>query len=364
MRALPTLLPLTGAAGRGGSPAEDYDSMTRRKLLGLLVMLCLSLPAAGQGKQEPAKQEPMKRLRTTVELVLVPVTVKDAAGNVVLDLRKEDFRILDEGVEQQIAVFSAEPFPLSAVVLVDDDLPPRTSDFVDKSLGAITGGLGPGDEAAVMLFEQFPRTVLEFTADNDKIHEALKRIELSHRPAGAGSPTLNSPPRLNTQPIETGVPSRSKVATKGSKNLDDAVLAAGQMLRERGRDRRKIIFIVSDGRNSRNNTASREDVMRVLLSSDISVYAVGVAEAVLNRGTSALAKYAGTTGGDVFYAPSRGDLESDYGRVFDQARNQYTLAFSPQGIDRSKEYQSIEVRARRPRLTLLTREGYFLIPTR
>src|SRR5712692_3111770 len=349
----PAALPPVVVRGRTSVDGPERDTMTTRRMI-LLLPLLFSLSLAGAGQE---KQEPVKRLRTTVELVLVPVTVKDAAGNAVLDLLQEDFRIFDDGVEQKISVFSAEPFPLSVVSLAVDDLPPRTADFVDKSLGAVSGGLGPRDEAAVILFEQFPRTVVEFIADSDKFHDALKRVELVKHTASQGSPALNAPP------IETGVPSASRVANKGSKNLDDAILAAGQMFRERGRDRRKIILIVSDGKNSRNNTASREDVMRVLLSSDISVYAVGVSEAVLNRGTSALAKYAVTTGGDVFYAPGRGDLESDYSRVLDEARNQYTLAYSPQGNDRTKEYHTVEVRARRARLTVLTRDGYFLAVT-
>jgi Ca-activated chloride channel family protein len=359
MPALAALPPVVVARGKASFPGPERDTMTMRRVISLLPLM-LSLSLAGTGQE---KQEPVKRLRTTVELVLVPVTVKDSAGNAVLDLRQEDFRIFDDGVEQKISVFSAEPFPLSVVLLVDDDLPPRTADFVDKSLGAVSGGLGPRDEAAVILFEQFPRTVVEFIADNDKFHDALKRVELVKHTASQESPALNGPPRLNTAPIETGVPSASRVANKGSKNLDDAILAAGQMLRERGRDRRKIILIVSDGKNSRNNTASREDVMRVLLSSDISVYAVGVSEAVLNRGTSALAKYAVTTGGDVFYAPGRGGLENNYSRVLDEARNQYTLAYTPQGNDRAKEYHALEVRARRASLTVLTRDGYFLAVT-
>lgn len=319
-------------------------------------------PAPGQTPVAAAPQreeDPRTRIRVVGELVVVPVTVKDRSGTTVAGLGRKDFRIFEDDVEQQIAVFSAEAFPLSMVVLLDDDLPTRTAAFVDSSAAALTGGLGPLDEAAVMLFEQFPRTVIEFTSDNDKLHEQLKRLDLQHHAPGQGSAAMTSPPRLNTAPVENGVPQSARVSSSRSKNLDDAVLAAGDLLRSRGRDRRKIIVIVSDGKNSRNNTAKYSDAMRVLLSADISVYAIGVSEAVLNRGTSALAKYAHATGGDAFYAPTRGDLENLYGRAFEQARNQFTLAYSPRGTDRSREYHAIEVRVARAGLEILTREGYF-----
>ena len=304
------------------------------------------------------------RIRAITELVVVPVTVKDSSGGTVAGLGKNDFRILEDNVEQQIAVFTAESFPLSAVILLDDDLPTRTAEFVDKSAGALTAGMASSDEAAVMLFEQFPRAVIEFTSDADALRTRLERLDLAHHAPGQGSAVMTSPPRLNTAPIETGVPQRSRVLSSGSKNLDDAVLAAGEMLRDRGRDRRKIVVIVSDGRNSHNNTAKYKDVLRVLLSAEISVYGIGVSEAVLNRGTSAIAKYAHSTSGDAYYAPTRGDLESLYSRVMEQARNQYTLAYSPRGTDRTLEYHAIEVRVRRPGLDLLTRDGYFSIPAK
>ncbi len=335
--------------------------------LGMFALLLSSTGRRGAAQQAPKppapqrEEDPRARIRATVELVVVPVTVKDSTGNTVAGLGARDFRIFEDSVEQQIAVFSAEAFPISAVVLLDDDLPTRTAAFVDASAGSLTAGLGPADEAAVMLFEQFPRTVIEFTGDSDKLHDQLKRLDLQHHAPGQGSAVMTSPPRVNSAPIETGVPQAARVPSTGSKNLDDAVLAAGQMLHDRGRDRRKIILIVSDGRNSHHNTAKYQEVLRVLLSAGIAVYGIGVSEAVLNRAISAIGKYAHSTGGDTYYAPTRGDLEALYSRALEQARNEYTLAYAPRGTDRTLEYHSIEVRVRRPGYSIDTREGYFSV---
>ena len=80
-------------------------------------------------------------------------------------------------------------------------------------------------------------------------------------------------------------------------------------------------------------------------------------------GGNVLAKYAHATGGDIYYAPTREELESLYSRVSEQARNQYTLAFNGGRADRSKIYHTIEVRVKRPGLTLLARDGYYLTST-
>ena len=104
--------------------------------------------------------------------------------------------------------------------------------------------------------------------------------------------------------------------------------------------------------------------MKQLLSAGVSVYAVGVDAAILNRIKSVPARYAHSTGGDVYYAASGSALPDFYTQMAEQARYQYTLGYVPAGTDRTKNYHAIEVRVRRPGLTVLTRDGYYLVPTR
>jgi VWFA-related protein len=328
-----------------------------RKLAALLATFPLAFSSAAQ---QPAQQDdPRQRIRTTVALVVVPVTVKSPAGVPVLDIRREEFRIFEDGVEQEIQLFSNEPFPLSAVVLIDNSLPIRTAEQVQKSARAIAAAFSEFDEVAIGTFDLFYDPVLDFTMDNDRIYDHLKRLELTGKFPGQGSAPMTRPPRVDTSPPTGGVPAPGLRGGRLDKKLDDALFAAGQMLRTRSRDRRKIIFLISDGDNARNNTNTYEDTLRVLLSADVSVYAIGVGGAVVNRPRNPLSRYAHATGGDIFYATSLSDMESRYATVSEQARNQYTLAYSPSGTDRSREFHSIEVRVRRANLKLLAREGYF-----
>ena len=343
--------------------------------LALAAMMALRAQVAfGQGAgQEPSSQaqDPRARIRTTVSLVVVPVTVKDSGGELVTDLQQNDFRVFEDGVEQPIMLFTADAFDLSAAILVDDDLKQGTAEKVQKTLETLAGGFTATDEVSLWRFDEVPEQISEdFIGDNDKLLTQLKRVDLSSSFPGIGSYTMTNGPRVNTaQP-----PGPAKVPTEANghpntKHINDAIYAAAQQLQDRPRERRKIIFLISDSQNAKNNTHKYDETLKLLLSADISVYAVGVGEANMNRGitflgNNILSKYAHATGGDIFYGGmSRENLEELYGRVSDQARNQYTIGYSGAQTDRSRPYHSIEVRVKRPGLALLSRDGYYLNAT-
>jgi VWFA-related protein len=336
---------------------------------GLAILRAAQQPSASQSPgavQSPQTQDPRAKLRSTVTLVVVPVTVKDGAGELVSDLQQRDFRIFEDGVEQQISVFSVDAFPLSAAILIDDNLKQSSAERVQKTLETLAAGFSASDEVSLWRFDEVPEAVSEdFIADNDALLTQLKRIDLSSSFPGVGSAPMTSGPRVNTQ-APTGPPQRSAMSMghPNYKHINDAIYAAAEQLQERPRERRKVIFLISDGQNAKNNTHSYEETLKLLLSADISVYAVGVGEANFNRGitflgNNILAKYAHATGGDIFYGSSRDDLEGLYPRVSEQARNQYTIAYAPAKTDHTQPYHTIEVRVERPGLSLLARDGYY-----
>ncbi len=301
-------------------------------------------------------------IRTRTDIVIVPVTVKNHDGQLVGDLRRDEFRVLQDGIEQKIIRFSSDPFPLSAVVVIDNNLSQKQSAQVQKSLIAIAAGFGPADEVAVVTYDQFPKTVSNFSFNNDQLFTTLKRLDLgSHFPgAGFDGGPLTAGPTANGHSLETGAPTPlgAKIPPQTT-CLDDAVYAAAEMLKGRGRDRRKSVFLISDGNNSRRNEHSFNQAIQLLLTADVSVYSISVGHALLQHETARLEKYAQNTGGDAFFAGNAPDLERLYSKVTEQARNQYILAFTPEEADRTKDYHTIEVRVRRPDLDVSAREGYY-----
>ena len=304
-------------------------------------------------------------LRANPTLVVLPVTVKDFSGNLVPDLTRGEFRVFDDNVEQKLSFFTVEAFPLSAVVLVDNDLKGKDSEMVESSLKAIVGGLATTDEAFICSFDTNFHPGKGFTKDQDKLVTELKRVRLDSEtdvaPPDPGGP-FGAGATINGQNISGGPatpPSTKILKGQPTKALDDAMYEAARLLADRGRDRRKIIFLISDGQNAKNNKYNYETVIKELLRYNISVYSLAVGKGYLDRKFTRLQSYAHDTGGDVYYAAKRNSLEELYSRVTEQARNQYTLAYAPQGNEKAKDYHTVEVRVRRPGLKIITREGYY-----
>jgi Ca-activated chloride channel homolog len=322
--------------------------------------------AARQQPAHPPQSDAQAKIVKNVNYVVLPVTVKDRGGRLVADLRQDDFRVLEDNVEQKIEVFTAEAFPLSMVVLIDNDLKSKDAPQVEASLEAIVGGMSAEDEAFICRFDEYFYPGKGFSMDPDKLLTELKRERLGSRPSVARPSGTFDPPTINGQSV-TGGPATPattiEIGGKPTKALDDAVYAAAELLKDRGRERRKIIVLVSDGVNAPKQNKNKYDVvLQQLLRYNISVFGVGVGTVFIDRKfdkLDRLARYAHNTGGDVYYASRRGDLEDLYARVTEEARNQYTLAYSPRGTDRGADYHSVEVRVKREGLSILTRDGYY-----
>jgi VWFA-related protein len=304
------------------------------------------------------------RLRTSVELVMVPVTVKDGRGGLVTDLGREDFTLLENGEPQAIRYFSTDPFPLSAVVLVDRGLDRDAREAMQRTLPVLAGALAPGDEFAVMAFDTYPRLALNFTSDPEELRQTLAQLELTAGepappPASMAAGPMSAGARINAQPVGPGVTTSTSASPRTVKCLDDALYAAGMALRQREAGRRRVIFLVSDGRNSRLNVRTAEETLRLLLSEDITVFALGVGEARYPRGSRLLADYARATGGDVYAPGSLAGLEQAHKRVVEQARYQYTLVYAARPAPGSREYRRIEVQVRRAGAQAQARQGYY-----
>jgi VWFA-related protein len=332
-----------------------------------------SAPAPKQGQTPPKQDQPPATkekgqtvIHVTTRTVVVPVTVKDRRGTLVPDLQKDEFRIFEDGVEQNITGFKSETVPLSIVVLISNDLKQKDADQVEPSLRAIVGGMSTNDEAYVSRFDQYFHEGTGFVKDQDKLITQLKRTQLASEPSAPPQGDPFNGPVLNGGAIPVpGAPSTSDQGVRAIKGqsttaLDDAVYGAATVLQSRPRRAsRKIILLISDGQNGpKVNTHSYEEVRAELLKQEISVYSVATGSAYFDRKFSRLVSYAHDTGGDVYFGAKQNSFSEFYSKIGEEARNQYTLYFEPQG-DSKVDYHPIEVRVRRDGLTILAREGYY-----
>ena len=330
-----------------------------------------SSPQTTQAPGNAALSDAQARITVNSSLVILPVTVKNHSGELVPDLRRDEFRVFEDNVEQRIDVFTAEAFPLSMVILIDNDLKDKDAEKVQASLESIIGGMSAEDEAFVCRFDQFFHPGKGFTSDQDKLVKELKRTNLDTEadvaPPGApfGGATINNHSALDDSAIDKGA---RAIRGQPTKALDDAVFAAAQLLHDRPRSRRRVIVLISDGVNGgkKFNKVSYDDVIKALLHENISVYSIAVPTAYferklspIDRERSPLIRYADHSGGEVYHATKEHSFEEFYSRLTEEARNQYTLAYVPRGTDSAAEYHTIEVRVKREGLDIKTREGYY-----
>jgi len=289
--------------------------------------------------------------------------VKDRNGNLVADLRRDEFRVFEDNVEQEITRLSVETMPLSLIILIDNDLKRKDEMQVDPSLVSIVSGLSTSDEAFICRFDQFFHEGQGFTRDQDNLLTQLKRTTLSSEPSVAPPGGPFSGPTINNEPAPGAAPNPAGLqAIKGqpTKALDDAVFEAAELLKDRdSRKRRKVILLISDGQNgAKFNTHSYDETKAELLRQEISVYSVATGSSYFERKFNRLVSYSHDTGGDIYYGAKQNAFSEFYTRITEEARNQYTLTYSPKG-ERAVDYHSIEVRVRRDGLSILARQGYY-----
>jgi Ca-activated chloride channel family protein len=308
-----------------------------------------------------SQSEAQSKIRVNSDLVVLPVTVKDRNGNLVPDLQKQEFQVFDDKVEQPIDVFTAEAFPLSLVVLVDDDLKSNDAAQMAPSLRAIAAGISSSDEALICRFDLKFYPGEAFTGDLDSLLAQLRSAQDASGPSTAGPvPFVTGP---SWHPPGVGEPSPTTPTNLGrapTKALDDAVFSAAQLLYDRGRGRRKAILLISDGINGKRfNHHTYEDTLETLIRDNISVYSLAVGTMASRRRFSRLVKYANESGGDIFYAAKSNMMEKLYSRITEQARHEYTLAYVPRGNNRNSNYHVVEVTTTREGLHVKTRQGYY-----
>src|SRR5882724_1797638 len=307
-------------------------------------------------------REDLYRIISTVNFVQVPVTVKDQDGRLVSGLVPKDFQVLENGEKQKMTFFTSDPFPLSAAVVFDLGMPDSVVQKVNQTFSSLEGAFSQFDEVSLYVYSGTVTRLTDFGTVGQELNETLSELKTKHG-KNDGVPVTSGPfgpqgPAINGTPVGSAVPVLI-TPPKESHVINDAILAAALDLSKRDRSRRKIIFVISDGREL-GSTAGYSDVLKVLLTNGVVVYGLGVGGAAIpvygklqkfhlpRLGTGdILPKYASATGGELFTEVSKDDIDAVYARAIGDARNQYTLGYVSKAAP-GGAYREVEVRVARP----------------
>jgi Ca-activated chloride channel family protein len=287
-----------------------------RFLLALAVLAGSSIvaraqTAPAQRPAEPAESAPTYRV--DVKLVNVYVTVTDDRGAPVSSLKKENFTVREDGVEQKVAIFDHESaLPLSIVLAVDASL--STGKDLKLELDAARAFahsvVRPQDALALFQFSEVVDQLVPFTSDLRLVDRGIARVRL-------GAATA----------------------------LYDAIFLGSQALRHR--QGRKVLVVITDG----GDTMSRVDyheALREAQQADALVYSIVMVpiEASAGRNTGgehALIQMSEDTGAKYYYADTPQQIDRAFRRISDELRTQYLLGYYPRQRLSDSDFRRIQV---------------------
>lgn len=319
-----------------------------------------------------------------VNIVVVPVTVRDSKGKLVPGLTYRDFRVYENKERQRITYFSTDAVPLSVAFVIDQSVSTGTMKKVNESLSAVTGAFTPYDEVAVYTYSSSPKKITDFTgSQGNRLNAAL---EAAKRPGrDAGPPILGGPlasgPTINGQSVDPNLDrgaasgiddSRVLPAPREVHTLNDAILFAATDLSHRPQGRRRIIYVISDGKES-GSKATIKEVVRFLQGNNISVYGTLVGDAAtwgygyLDRiklpllpANNVLPKYTVATGGSLDAEFHTDGIERSFSKIADEVRTQYTIEYHTQQKSLDSRFRTIEVTMPgRPGFDITAKQGYY-----
>ncbi len=256
-------------------------------------------------------------------MVQIPVTVTDLWDHPQMDLQQSDFRIFEDGVEQQIAAFSMSDAPISAGIVFDTSGSMRTS-IADtrEAMNLFFGTSGPDDEFFLMRFSDRPELISPFTRSAGEIRRKLGLVE-----------------------------------PHGWTALYDAIFYSVQEIRRAAHPRRALL-VLSDGEDN-NSRYSESEVLSLVRESDVSVYAIG-----LFRQTHTLEKMAAETGGRMIWVRKITDLPDAVQKLSLEMRNVYMLSYFSKNPVTDGRYRKVKVevtpRTDTQQLRVTWRRGYFV----
>jgi len=323
-------------------------------------------------------------IRAEVTEVVVPVTVKDNKGSPVAGLTWRDFTVYENATREPLRVFSVDPRPISVAFVIDQTLPANYMREVNESMNAIQGALTPYDEAAVFSYTHFTKEWTGFTgAQGSRLPAVLSVAKATGTdpsvPDPGGDPlSMACPMSVNGNCPDPTLQPGGSTQTIGELHLpkeihalNDAILLAAKELSRRPKERLRVIYVISDGKEY-GSKATFNEVRKYLQTNNIAVYATLVGESArwgegwldrfhipLEAYSNILYKYVAATGGDMFSERGVNNMEKSYAKIADEARNQYTLIYTSHESIYDGKYRSIDVRVDRPNVVVTAKPGYY-----
>ncbi len=288
----------------------------------------------GTGAAPDANDDTAATIIKTVNEVNVVFTVTDKHGHYVRDLKKEDFKVLDDSRPvAQISSFHTESdLPLQVGLLVDasNSVRDRFKFEQESAIEFLNQTIRPKyDKAFVVGFDVTPEVTQDFTDNTEDLSHGVRML----RPGGG-----------------TAMYDALYFACR------DKLLKSSQ-----GGPVRKAIILLSDGDDNQSHV-TREEAIEMAERSEVIVYTISTnVTGTTQRGDKVLVRIADATGGRAFFPFQVTDVANAFAQIQDELRSQYALAYKPNNFQADGRFHTIEISALDPKknLKVRSRHGYY-----
>ena len=319
-------------------------------------------------------------LRVDTTLVSIPVSVMDRNGKFIPNLRKEDFHIWENGVEQQVAYFASvdKPFTVALVIDTSGSTKNRLMEIQDAAI-TFVNQLRPDDRVMVVSFSDKIRVLSQPTNDRYALRDAIQRTE-----PGSGTRLYDAVDLIINEHFNRidgrkavvlftdGVDTTSKRASYESTVRDAEELDAliypvefdtyGDMAGGGGG------WPGGGGGSQRGKGGILDDLISIIVGGGITINSggggsggAGTSRAEYERGDQYLRDLARVTGARLYNAEMQ-NLDFAFRSVAEELRRQYSLGYYPKNKPTAGERRGIRVRVTRPELVVRTRDSYVFQP--
>jgi Ca-activated chloride channel family protein len=261
------------------------------------IVLAVRIPAQAQGQDQG-----QGTIRVAVNLVLVDATVKTKDGQIMDNLKKDDFELREDGAVQKLEVFSRDELPVNVALVLDlsDSIGPFLAPLRDAATVALAA-LKPDDEVALFTFSTEAEMRQALTKDKKKIADQISTFD-----------------------------------ARGATNINDGIFVAAEYLLKLPPNGRRVIILISDDVGTTAGGQGTNDIVTEAIAADVVLYNLKIPgynppgtllHAAMTPGLVNIHKVMEATGGELFDVKEVGNLSSVFSALIQRIKTRYTLGY-------------------------------------
>lgn len=321
----------------------------RIALLGILLLL--GSTAFAQNNQQDS-QDQLPTFTANVNVVNLFFNVKDKRGALIPNLKKDDFKVFEDGKPQTIKYFSAESDqPLTLGLLIDTSVSQERVLPMEKEVGAafLQDVLRPKDEAFVISFDVNVDLLHDYTNEASALRRAMDDARINSGGAVGGAPGLGGGPFPTSQ------------NPKGTLLYDAVYLGAHEKLsKEVGR---KAMILLTDGADQ-GSQMNLKDAVEAAQKADSIIYVLLIADRGFYGGgyygEGDMKKMCEETGGRMIEVGNKFEkLKEAFDQIASELRSQYSIGYTPTNNARDGSFRKIEIKTDTKDMKIQARKGYY-----